>query len=115
VLNIGVAYGSDVDEVSRLLEKIAQEQPEVLKDPPPSVIFMEHGDSALIFALRVSLPSPNELMPLRDRLNKPINKEFAARGIEIPFPQRDLHVRGGPDPWSRTAARADDGGQAIAE
>ena len=93
VISIGVAYGSDVDQVSALLLRIATDQPEVLVDPEPTVIFMNHGESSLDFNLRVFLPSPNELMPLRNRLNTVINKEFAANGIEIPFPQRDLHIR----------------------
>ena len=93
VISIGVAYGSDVDAVSAILMRIATEQPEVLSDPEPSVIFMAHGESSLDFNLRVFLPSPSELMILRDRLNTLINKEFAAAGIEIPFPQRDLHIR----------------------
>jgi small-conductance mechanosensitive channel len=41
----------------------------------------------------VFLPSPNELMPLRNRINTLINQDFSAAGIEIPFPQRDLHIR----------------------
>ena len=93
VISIGVAYGSDVDAVSAILMRIATEQPEVLADPAPTVIFMAHGESSLDFNLRVFLPSPNELMVLRNRLNTLINKEFAAVGIEIPFPQRDLHIR----------------------
>ena len=110
VLNVGVAYGSDPNQVSELLEKIARDQPEVLNDPEPSVIFMDHGERSLNFALRVFLPSPNELMSVRDRLNKVINKEFTERGIEIPFPQRDLHIRSGPTPVDTTTARAADGG-----
>jgi len=93
VISIGVAYGSDVDAVSAILLRIATEQPEVLADPAPSVIFMAHGESSLDFNLRMFLPTPGELMVLRNRLNTLINKEFAAAGIEIPFPQRDLHIR----------------------
>lgn len=93
VINIGVAYGSNVEEVSEILITIAHTDPDVLKEPPSSVIFMEHGDSSLNFALRVFLPSPALLMPTRDRLNKTINQKFAKQGIEIPFPQRDLHIK----------------------
>ncbi len=93
VVPIGVAYGSDIDRVGELLMELAMAQPEVLKDPGPSVVFMLHGESSLDFNLRVFVPSPAEIMLLRDRLNRLINKAFAAEGIEIPFPQRDLHVR----------------------
>jgi small-conductance mechanosensitive channel len=54
---------------------------------------MQHGDSSLDFNLRVFIPSPEFIMVLRDRLNKRINREFEKHGIEIPFPQRDLHIR----------------------
>ncbi len=93
VIPIGVAYGSDVERVGELLLAIATEQPEVMRDPAPSVVFMAHGESSLDFSLRVFVPSPGEIMLLRDRLNRLINKAFAAEGIEIPFPQRDLHIR----------------------
>jgi small-conductance mechanosensitive channel len=93
VISIGAAYGSNVDEVSEILLQIARDQEEVLKDPAPSVIFMQHGESALEFLLRVFIPSPSVLMPVRDRINKAINKAFAERGITIPFPQRDLHIK----------------------
>ncbi|MBL7187531.1 MAG: mechanosensitive ion channel [Phycisphaerae bacterium] len=104
VISIGVAYGSDVDAVRAILLRIATEQPEVLTDPPPSVIFMAHGESSLDFNLRVFLPSPNELMILRNHLNTLINKEFAAAGIEIPFPQRDLHIRSSNVPLASIVA-----------
>lgn len=93
VVSIGVAYGSDVDRVSELLLEIAAEQPEALTDPAPSVIFMQHGESALDFDLRLFVPGPSDIMPVRDHLNKLINKRLAAEGIEIPFPQRDIHIR----------------------
>jgi potassium efflux system protein len=64
-----------------------------MKDPAPSVVFMQHGDSSLDFNLRVFIPSPAFIMVLRDRLNKCINREFEKHGIEIPFPQRDLHIK----------------------
>jgi potassium efflux system protein len=64
-----------------------------MKDPAPSVVFMQHGDSSLDFNLRVFIPSPEAIMVLRDRLNKRINSEFEKHGIEIPFPQRDLHIK----------------------
>jgi small-conductance mechanosensitive channel len=93
VISIGVAYGSDIEKVSEILVQIAREDPDVMKEPAPSVVFMQHGDSSLDFNLRVFIPSPEFIMVLRDRLNKRINREFEKHGIEIPFPQRDLHIR----------------------
>jgi small-conductance mechanosensitive channel len=54
---------------------------------------MQHGESSLDFNLRVFIPSPETIMVIRDRLNKRINREFEKHGIEIPFPQRDLHIK----------------------
>ncbi|MFH0945442.1 MAG: mechanosensitive ion channel domain-containing protein, partial [Planctomycetota bacterium] len=93
VIQIGVAYGSDVDLVTRTLEGVIRDQKEVLRDPAPSVLFMKHGDSSLDFDVRVFIPDPSVKMSLLDRMNKAINKAFTEQGIEIPFPQRDLHVR----------------------
>ena len=93
VIPIGVAYGSDIDQVSALLLQIAKDQPEVMSDPAPSVVFMAHGESSLDFNLRAFVPNPDDIMKLRNRLNTLINKAFAEANIEIPFPQRDLHIR----------------------
>lgn len=93
VIEIGVAYGSDVDLVTKTLYKIAEEDPDVLKDPASVVTFENHGDSALLFVLRVFLPTPAVRLPTLNRLNATINKEFNALGIEIPFPQHDIHIR----------------------
>ena len=94
-INIGVAYGSDVDLVSSILERIAKEDHDVLNDPPPIVTFAEHGESSLDFVLRVFIPDPAVRLSVCDRINKAINREFARHGIEIPFPQRDVHIRTG--------------------
>jgi len=105
VISIGVAYGSHVDAVRTILMRTATGQPEVLTDPPPSVIFRADGESSLDFNLRVFLPGRNELMTLRNRLNTLINKECVAAGIEIPFPQRDLHIRSSDVPPGSIAAK----------
>ncbi|MGH7866827.1 MAG: mechanosensitive ion channel family protein, partial [Candidatus Dormibacteraceae bacterium] len=92
-VRIGVAYGSDVDRVTQLLMQIANETPPVLKEPAPSVIFAQHGDSSLDFDLRVFVPDPEKIFTARDHLNKAINRVLTLNNIEIPFPQRDVHVR----------------------
>ena len=90
---VGVAYGSDIDRVHATLLEIAEAEDEVLKDPEPKALFLLHGDSTLNFELRVFVPKLNKRLEMIDRLNTIINKEFKARGIEIAFPQRDLHIR----------------------
>ncbi len=90
---IGVAYGSDVDAVRALLLKIAQEENDVLESPEPRVFFMNHGDSSLDFEVRAFISTPNKRFRVRDELNTAINKALQDAGIEIPFPQRDLHLK----------------------
>ncbi|MEL6955581.1 MAG: hypothetical protein AAFO88_02965, partial [Pseudomonadota bacterium] len=65
----------------------------VMETPAPRVFFMEHGDSSLNFEVRAFISNPRKRFRVRDELNAAINKALAAEGIEIPFPQRDLHVR----------------------
>ncbi len=93
IVPIGVAYGSNTDKVSELLLNIAREQSMVLDDPAPCVHFMSHGESSLDFELRVFLPNPELRFETLDAINKKINRKLAENGIEIPFPQRDIHIK----------------------
>ncbi len=92
-LPVGIAYGSDTKLAAELLAKVADEDPNVLKDPKPMILFMGFGDSTLDFELRVYLPSIDNLLSTRTRLNFAIDNTFRAHGVEIAFPQRDLHIR----------------------
>lgn len=94
VLPVGVAYGSDVVAVERLLVSIAHQHPNVLAEPSPAAVFMGFGDSTLNFELRCILPALDNSVRTRHELNVAIDREFRAAGIEIAFPQRDIHVRG---------------------
>jgi small-conductance mechanosensitive channel len=91
---VGVSYGSDPRLVERLLLEGAAANPHVLKDPPPTVRFVEFGDSSLNFELRVwTIEMVTRPGALRSELNFAIWNTFKQHGIEIPFPQRDLHVK----------------------
>ena len=91
---VGVGYGSDPRVVEKLLLEVAAANPHVLRDPAPSVRFVEFGDNALNFELRVwSLEMVSRPGALRSELNFAIWETFKQHGIEIPFPQRDLHVK----------------------
>ena len=93
---IGVAYGSDTQKVKTTLEQIAREHPNVITNgsyPDPKVLFLGFGDSALNFELRCFVRNINERLSVISDLNFAIEAAFRAEGIEIPFPQRDLHVR----------------------
>ena len=90
---VGVSYDSDVDMVEKLLLKIATDNRVVLADPKPQVLFKSFGDSTLNYELRVFIPSIEHLVSIRHELHTTVIKEFRKAGIEIAFPQRDLHVR----------------------
>jgi len=91
---IGVAYGSDVEKVRELLLEVAQEHPQALKEPAPSVFFESFGDSALNFQLIVwSKEMSWRPSRFRSDLNFAIERKLREARIEIPFPQRDVHVR----------------------
>ncbi len=91
-VDIGVAYGSDIDKVRALLEKCARECPRIVSAPPPTVRFYSFGDSGLNFQLRGYIDKPILRGRAVDALNTLIYKSFEAEGIEIPFPQRVVHL-----------------------
>lgn len=94
-LPVGVAYGSDLKVVREALLEAAHSHPEVLKNPPPNVLFTGFGDSALNLELLIWTTEPHRQFLLKSDLFFQINDLFAARNIEIPFPQQDLHLRSG--------------------
>jgi potassium efflux system protein len=96
---IGVAYGSDTDRVREVLFEIVRAEPELLKDPGPMVVFDSFGDSALNFVVRAFLASLEKRMETVHRLHSNIHKRFMQEGIEIAFPQQDLHLRTIPREW----------------
>jgi len=89
---VGVAYGSDVQKAMQLMDQAARENPKVLADPSPSVIFVAFGDNALNLVLRCFVGSQNDRMPTITELHEDINRRFNAAGICISFPQRDVHL-----------------------
>jgi len=89
---VGVAYGSDVDLVERILFEVALGNDNVLKDPEPRVRFRQFGDSALNFELLCWAREPAMRGLTVHELNKSIYKAFAEAGVRIPFPQRDVHI-----------------------
>jgi len=93
---VGVAYGSDIDHVIAALEQVAAEHAEVCDQPAPRVRFRRFGDSSLDFELLCWISRPVDRGRLQHELNCAVYKGFARCNIEIPFPQRDLHVRSMP-------------------
>lgn len=90
---VSVGYDSDVEHVSRLLLEAAQRQPRVLVDPAPSALLTAFGADGLEFTLNYWIADPDKgLQGLRSAINKDILAAFRAHGIEIPFPQRVMHM-----------------------
>jgi small-conductance mechanosensitive channel len=90
---VGVAYGSDVPLVIKSLLEVSQNHPDVMKDPAPKVWFTEFGNSSLNFELLAWTRDPKKRPEVISGLNKAIDDIFRKNKIQIPFPQRDLHVR----------------------
>ena len=93
---VGVAYGSDVDHVIDTLEKVATENTDVLAQPTPRVRFRRFGESSLDFELLCWIAQPVDRGRVSHDLNCAVYKALQTNQIEIPFPQRDLHVRSMP-------------------
>lgn len=96
VLPIGVSYDSDPEQVMEILLRIANEHPLTLKDPAPSAYFIHFGDSALSFELRVYVCQMSDRLVTTSSLHVSILKAFREAGIEIAFPQMDIHIRDVP-------------------
>jgi small-conductance mechanosensitive channel len=91
---LGVSYGSDPERVREVLLEVAGRHPDVLKDPAPQILFKGFGDSSLDFHLRVWTTTRVQTpLPLASELYFSIFRAFKENGIEIPFPQRDLHLK----------------------
>ena len=90
---VGVAYGSDVDQVIEVLLGVAIDHAEVLSNPEPRVRFRTFGDFALNFELLSWIANPADRGRVSHELNCAVYKALRSNKIEIPFPQRDIHVR----------------------
>ncbi len=95
-LPVGVAYGSDVEKLRQVLLAVVAEHPAVLKEPAPAVRFLEFGDSSLNFEVAVwTINMAHNPTRFRSDLYFSIEHALRENKIEIPFPQRDLHIRSG--------------------
>jgi small-conductance mechanosensitive channel len=95
-VEVGVAYGTDPQRVIEVLKTAAREHPEVLKYPEAQVIFLEFGPSSLNFRLLFWTATFDDFFRVRSEMNVAVNEALEEAGITIPFPQRDLHVKGLP-------------------
>ncbi len=92
-LEVGVSYSSDLDTVLKALHEVAGEHPEVLNHPKADVLLKGFGDSSWNMVLRCWIDKPHNHHFIRSEINQKIVRKFREMGVEIPFPQRDLHLR----------------------
>lgn len=91
-VKVGVAYGSDVQLVTRILDEIAQIQKGILKNPKPFVLFEDFADSALLFSLNFYITDSFVDPKIKSEVRYKIDAKFREHKIAIPFPQRDVHL-----------------------
>jgi potassium efflux system protein len=102
IIKVGVAYGTDPEQVHRLLLQAAAENPLVQREPEPVSWFLAFGASSLDFELRAFVGTLVDRLQAQSELNQEIARLFAEHDIEIAFPQMDVHVRDLPEPRPST-------------
>jgi potassium-dependent mechanosensitive channel len=90
---VGVAYGTDPEEIIKLLVNVATSHSGVMRSPEPTAFFLGFGDSALNFELRFWAARQEIWFQLKSDVSISVDRALREAGVEIPFPQRDLHVR----------------------
>ena len=96
-LVVGVDYSADIDRVKQVLSEVLAAESKVLQNPKPTIGLLEMADSSLNFAVRPWVSS-EDYVPARFVIQEAIKKRLDAEGINIPFPQRDVHVFNAPAP-----------------
>ena len=92
LINVGIAYGSDVGKALQLLEEVAKENDQVLDEPKPIITFEAFGDNALMLYVRCYISSLDYRLVTITSLHESIYAKFEQAGIVIAFPQRDVHL-----------------------
>ncbi len=105
-VRVGVAYGTDVERALGLLREVALRNEHVLREPRPEAWFAGFGESTLDLELCAFSPDAAHMTPIRHALHLAIDRSFRDAGIEIAFPQRDIHVRTRPPPVPGPAGNA---------
>jgi len=100
-IRVGVAYGSDPEQIVDLLLAIAHDDPDVLRNPLPSALLEELGDSALKFVLYAFVPDPSLVGRVKHRLSADVQRRLAKAKIGIPYPTREVHLCRVPDDLTR--------------
>lgn len=95
VVEVGVAYGTDLDKAKMILVDICRNHPDVLQDPPPKAYFVNFGDSSLDLRVVCRVGQWGDQWRVGEELRMSVKKKFEEEGIEIPFPQRVVYVKKG--------------------
>ena len=103
-IRVGVAYGSDVRKAKEIIRQICENHPSVLTDPAPIIAFEEFADSSLTITARVYLKEFEIWFTTLDEINLAIDDAFKQAGIEIAFPQRDLHIKSASSEFARAVS-----------
>ncbi len=93
LIPVGIAYGTPVERAQRVMLTAVESIEDVLREPAPSVFFVGFGDSSLNFEIRAFVDAFDRRLPVRHQIHVAVERALAGAGIEIPFPQRDLHIR----------------------
>jgi small-conductance mechanosensitive channel len=96
-IDVGVAPGSEPEQVMRLLVEAAKDVPQIMADPAPVAMFKGFGDSSLNFTLLAWVPTVDVGLQAQNALRVAILRKLDLAGIAIPFPQRDLHIHSADD------------------
>ena len=91
-VEVGIAYGSDVDRAVEVIKRAVAEHPKVLAEPAPQVLLLQFGDNALNLSVRVYLGDFEDFMQATSDLHRAVNKACQEAGVTIAFPQRDVHL-----------------------
>ncbi|GJM43368.1 MAG: hypothetical protein DHS20C21_02100 [Gemmatimonadota bacterium] len=97
-VRVGVSYNSDIEQVRRILTEVADSLSIICRDPAPRIRFREMADSALVFSVLFWILDPEQRGQAVDAVNTRIFERFREEGVQIPFPQRVLHIESSPPP-----------------
>jgi len=108
IVRVGVAYGSDVEKVIKVLNQAAEEHSLILGFPKTTVLFTGFGNSSLNFEVRAFVNGMDYFLGVKSDLHVEIDRLFRENGIEIPFPQSDIHLRTIDEPFIKSAIQIKD-------